>query len=116
MDSLVEFAQQKKHFTGAKTQLGETEQLGCAHTPEEQQKQDVSTSPLPPTLILPHQASGGAPAWPVTADNHGMMPRMGPRKLLTLLGESLYPWWPILGMTASSSLGTAAYSDGTWGH
>lgn len=77
--------------------------------------QALINHPLPPTLILSHQASGGPPAQPVTADNHGMMPRMGPRKPLTLLGESLCPWWPILGMTASSSLGTAAYSDGTWG-
>lgn len=53
----------------------------------------IKPCPLPPSyLILSHQASGGQPAQPVTADNHGMMPRVGPRKPLTLLGESLCPW------------------------
>lgn len=68
---------------------------------------DSTMAPTPPPSPVP-SGPGCQPAQPVTADNHAAMTRMGPRQPLTLVG-ALCRWWPILEMTASSSLGTAAY-------
>ena len=65
--------------------------------------------PLATGPVTLHPVPSGWPGEP----NSPVCPSLGPKQSLTLEGGSLCSWWPILGMTASGSLGTAACSDGS---